>query len=60
MNRVRPDTFATRIKTVALLVVLLGVVGFLTDMFEGFPLTRESKSWVAFWMASAALVAVHR
>ena len=38
MNHDGADTWATRIEIVALFVVL-GFVGFLTDMFSGLPLT---------------------
>lgn len=42
MNHNGADTWAKRITIGALFVVVLGLVGFLTDAFSGLPLTRRA------------------
>ena len=44
-----------RMRTGAGLVVVLGLVGFTTDLFSGLPLTRGSTSWVGWLLGILGL-----
>ena len=53
-----PGTWAKGIRIV-LFVVLLGVVGFMTDMFSGLPLMHGSGSWAGWLFGILGLGALY-